>query len=459
MTELIELPPHSLEAEQAVLGALMLSNESWDRIGDIIGEADFYRADHQAIYRQLCRMIEANRPADVLTVGEALRAEAAQVDLAYLAELANAVASAANIRRYAEIVRDKSTLRKTLAAAEEIRAACHRQDGRTAGQVLDEAQAKVLALGDEDRRLKSSAQAFGKVMGEVFQMIDERARNPGALLGVSTGFVDLDGKTEGLQPGDLIIVAGRPSMGKTSFAMNIAESVVMTGRAGLVFSMEMNATQIVQRSLSSTGRIPLQRLRSGRIDQREWDKLNDAAAKLHDAPFFIDDSPALSVSEVRARARRIHRQMKGLGIIVVDYLQLMKTAGNSDNRATELGEVSRGLKGLARELNCPVVALSQLNRSLEQRPNKRPIMSDLRESGALEQDADLILFVYRDEVYHEESPAKGTAEIIIGKQRNGALGTVTLTFLGELTKFENFSGEIRYDTGPRVVRRHQFEVV
>lgn len=454
----VQLPPHSLEAEQSVLGGLMLSNDAWDRIGDVLSEADFYRQDHATIYRHICKLIEANKPADVLTVSESLRGADNAPDLLYVHALAERTPSAANIRRYAEIVRDKALLRKTIAATAEISASCYRTEGRTAGQIVDEAQAKVLALADDESRIKTSERAVGGLITEVLQLADHRSRHAGELLGMSTGYADLDAKTEGFQPGDLIIVAGRPSMGKTSFAMNVTESPALRGKAVLVFSMEMNGVQIAQRYLSSVSRVPLQKIRSGRLDQSEWGRIESANAKLHSAPLDIDDSAALSVSEVRARARRVHRLRGGLSAIVIDYIQLMKTAGGSDNRASELAEVSRGLKNLARELQCPVIALSQLNRSLEQRPNKRPVMSDLRESGAIEQDADLILFVYRDEVYHEDSPAKGTAEIIIGKQRNGPIGTVRLAFLNELTRFENYAGNIDFlPTRPQPVRRSHFE--
>jgi replicative DNA helicase len=441
----IKLPPHSLEAEQSVLGGLMLANEAWDRIGDIITLEDFYRHDHRLIYQHISRLIEANKPADVLTIAESLTLSGelnGVGGIPYLHSLAENTPSAANIRLYAEIVRERSIMRRLAQVGTEIADSAYTPQGRDARRLLDEAEAKVFEIAEAGQRSGTGFMSMSTLLGEVMTRIDDLSRNPSSVTGVATGFVDLDDRTSGMQPGDLVIVAGRPSMGKTAFSLNIAENVALDVKLPvLVFSMEMGGAQIAQRFLSSVSKVDQQRLRTGRLEQRDWDRLNNALAKLNDAPIQIDETPALNALELRARARRMHRQYGGLGLIVVDYLQLMSSAtGNGENRATEISEISRGLKALAKELKVPVIALSQLNRSLEQRPNKRPVMSDLRESGAIEQDADVILFIYRDEVYNPESPDKGSAEIIIGKQRNGPIGMVRLTFLGQNTRFENFAG-------------------
>ncbi len=443
----IRLPPHSLEAEQSVLGGLMLENSAWERIADLLGEQDFYRADHRAIWRQINALINENKPADVITVAEALDARNQLMDvggLAYLSNLAQITPSAANIRRYAEIVRERAVLRKLAEVGAEIAESASNTAGRGAGEILDAAEAKVFEIKEAGAKAQQGFQELQPLLVEVVNRIDElySRDNPSDVTGIPTGFADLDTKTSGLQPGDLVIVAGRPSMGKTAFSVNISESVVLdTGLPVAVFSMEMAATQLVMRMLGSIGRLDQHKLRTGKIADDDWHKLTSAVGRLHEAPLFIDESPGLTAMEVRARSRRLARQNGGkLGLIVIDYLQLMSgSGGGQENRATEISEISRSLKGLAKELHVPVIALSQLNRSLEQRPNKRPVMSDLRESGAIEQDADVILFIYRDEVYNPDSPDKGTAEIIIGKQRNGPIGTVRLTFLGEYTKFENYA--------------------
>ena len=448
--ESLRLPPHSVEAEQAVLGGLLLSNQSWDRIGDLISESDFYRADHRLVWRAITKLIEENKPADVLTLSEALKITGEIQDvggLAYLHQLASGTPSAANIRRYAEIVRERAIMRKLAEVGTTIADSAYSPQGREALQLLDEAETKILEIGEKGGRSSESFVEMSKVLAEVMSRLDELHRNPNAVTGVATGFVDLDEQTTGLQPGDLVIVAGRPSMGKTSLALNMAEHVALELKLPvLVFSMEMGGTQLATRLLGSVGKVDAQRLRTGRLDPGDWDRLGTALGKLNEAPLLIDETAALNPLELRARARRKKREYGGLGLIIVDYLQLMQgsDSGNNENRATEISEISRGLKAMAKELSCPVVALSQLNRSLEQRPNKRPVMSDLRESGAIEQDADVILFVYRDEVYNEDSPDKGIAEIIIGKQRNGPIGTVKLTFLGKHTRFENYSGAPGY---------------
>jgi len=446
----IRMPPNSVEAEQSVLGSLLLENSAWDRIGDLMSESDFYRADHRLIYRHISRLIETSKPADVLTVSESLERSAELANaggLSYLAALAQNTPSAANIRRYAEIVREKSITRRLAEVGTEIADSAYNPLGRDARQLLDQAESKVFEIAEQGARGKDGFIAMPPLLTKVVERIDMlyNRDDPSDVTGVPTGYSDLDEKTSGLQPGELVIVAGRPSMGKTALSLNIAEHVAL--EAGLpvaIFSMEMAATQLAMRLLGSLGRLDQHRLRSGRLLDEDWQRLTHAVGRLNDAPIQIDESAALNALEVRARARRLHRQYGKLGLIIVDYLQLMSATGNGENRATEISEISRSLKALAKELNVPVVALSQLNRSLEQRPNKRPVMSDLRESGAIEQDADLILFIYRDEVYNPDSSDKGIAEIIIGKQRNGPIGTVKLTFRGENTRFENYADPNRY---------------
>jgi replicative DNA helicase len=448
--DLLKLPPHSVEAEQSVLGGLMLDNTAWDRIADVVSEADFYRSDHRLIYRHTSRLIENGRPADVITVAESLEStqELASVGgMAYLSALATNTPSAANIRRYAEIVRERAILRKLAEVATQIADAAYSPMGRDASQILDEAESKVFEIAEQGARGRQGFQDMPPLLTQVVERIDllYNRENASDITGVPTGFVDLDRLTSGLQPGDLVIVAGRPSMGKTSLAMNFAEHVALD--AGLpvgIFSMEMAATQLVMRMLGSVGKLDQHKLRTGRLQDQDWQRLTHAVGKLNDAAIHVDETAALNPLELRARARRLYRQYKQLGLIVVDYLQLMSASSEGENRATELSEISRSMKALAKELNCPVVALSQLNRSLEQRPNRRPVMSDLRESGALEQDSDLILFIYRDEVYNPDTADKGIAEVIVGKQRNGPIGTVRLAFLGEYTRFENLADPTRF---------------
>ncbi|AMP71060.1 replicative DNA helicase [Ralstonia solanacearum] len=445
--ESLKVPPHSIEAEQSVLGGLLLDNAAWDRIADFINEFDFYRYDHRLIFHNIGKLISQAKPADVITVYEQLQAagKAEEVGgLAYLNALAQNTPSAANIRRYAEIVRDRGVLRQLVTIADEISAGAFNPQGRDVRQLLDEAESKVFAIAEEGARGQKGFLEIQPLLTQVVERIDElyHRDSQNDITGVPTGFVDLDRMTSGMQGGDLIIVAGRPSMGKTAFSLNIGEHVaVEQGLPVAVFSMEMAGTQLAMRMLGSVGRLDQHRLRTGRLLDEDWPRLTHAIQKMNDAQLFIDETPALNPMELRARSRRLARQCGQLGLIIIDYLQLMSgSGGGGENRATEISEISRSLKGLAKELNCPVIALSQLNRSLEQRPNKRPVMSDLRESGAIEQDADVILFIYRDQVYNPDSQDKGTAEIIIGKQRNGPIGTVRLTFLGEYTKFDNFTG-------------------
>jgi replicative DNA helicase len=447
--ESLRLPPHSVEAEQAVLGGLLLSNPAWDRIGDLISDSDFYRADHRVIWRTITRLVEDNKPADVLTVSESLKLSGEIGDvggIAYLDQLASSTPSAANIRRYAEIVRERAIMRKLAEVGTAIADTAYSPQGREARQLLDEAETKILEIGESGSKSSESFAKMSTLLAEVMSRLDELHKNPASVTGKATGFVDLDEMTTGLQDGDLIIVAGRPSMGKSSLALNICEHIGLELKLPVIFfSMEMGGSQLAQRLLGSVGKVDAQALRTGRLSPTDWDRLGTALGKLNEAPILIDESPGLNPLELRARARRKWREYGGLGLIVIDYIQLMVASeSGQENRATELSEISRGLKSMAKELKCPVIALSQLNRSLEQRPNKRPVMSDLRESGALEQDADMIFFIYRDEVYNEDSPDKGIAEIIIGKQRNGPIGTVKLTFLGKHTRFENYSGAPGY---------------
>jgi len=442
----LRVPPHSIEAEQSVLGGLLLDNAAWDRIADFIHADDFYRYDHRLIFQHIVKLINDTKPADVITVYEALSVsgKAEEVGgLAYLNALAQNTPSAANIRRYAEIVRDRGVLRKLITVSDEISGHAFNPQGKEVKQILDEAESKIFAIAEEGARGAQGFQEIQPLLTQVVERIDELYNRDSAsdITGVPTGFVDLDRMTSGLQPGDLVIVAGRPSMGKRAFYVNIGENVAIdSGLPVAVFSMQMGGAQLAMRMLGSVGRLDQQRLRTGRLIDEDWPRLTHAIQKMNDAQIYIDETPALSPIELRARARRLARQCGRLGLIIVDYLQLMSGNGSGENRATEISEISRNLKGLAKELNCPLIALSQLNRSLEQRPNKRPVMSDLRESGAIEQDADVILFIYRDEVYNPDSPDKGTAEIIIGKQRNGPIGTVRLTFLGKYTKFDNYAG-------------------
>lgn len=443
----IKLPPHSVEAEQSVLGGLLLEASALDKIADLMTADDFYRHEHRLIYRQIVRLSELAKPVDVITVAEALEI-AGELDkvggLPYLGSLAHNVPSAANIRRYGEIVRERSIMRKLAEVGADISSSAYNPTGRDAAQLLDEAESKVFEIAEAGSRGKQGFITMPPLLTQVVERIETLygRDNSSDVTGIATGFTDLDRMTSGLQPGDLVIVAGRPSMGKTAFSINIAENVALDSKLPVaIFSMEMGATQLAMRMLGSVGKLNQHDLRTGRLQDDDWGHLTHALGKLNDAPIHIDESAALTALEVRARSRRLHRQNGGLGLIVVDYIQLMSSnAGKaSENRATEISEISRSLKSLAKELHVPVVALSQLNRSLEQRPNKRPVMSDLRESGAIEQDADLILFIYRDEVYNSDSADKGKAEIIIGKQRNGPIGKVELAFRGEYTRFDNLA--------------------
>ena len=448
----LKVPPHSVEAEQSLLGGLLLDNQAFDKIADLVTAEDFYRDDHRRIYRHVARLIEQGKPADVVTVAESVEASEDKDRTggpAYLGSLAQNTPSALNIRRYAELVRERSVQRRLAQVATEIAESALSPSGKEVGQLLDEAESRILEVGEKGQRGTQGFEEIQPVLARVFERIDHlyHQENKSDVTGVPTGFVDLDEKTAGLQPGDLIIVAGRPSMGKTALALNVAEHVAVdNGLPVAIFSMEMSATQLAMRLLGSIARVDQHKMRTGRLADEEWSRLSTAMERLHNAPIFIDEAAALNALELRSRARRMRRQCGSLGLVMVDYLQLMSSASHNqnENRATEISEISRSLKALAKELGAPVVALSQLNRALETRNDKRPMMSDLRESGAIEQDADLILFIYRDEVYFpEKMESRGVAEIIIGKQRNGPIGKVDLTFLGEHTRFENRAREYR----------------
>ncbi len=438
----LRIPPHSVEAEQSLLGGLLLDGRAWDEIADLLADDDFYRRDHRLIFAAVRDLTATGTPVDVVTVAEQLGRHGLLDEaggMAYLGSLVSNVPSAANIKSYAAIIRDRSVLRQLIRVSTDIGNAALETEGRTVAEILDHAEQKVFDIAEQGARGKAGYRPIGDLLAEVTERIDHLYHHEGPCTGIPTGFTDFDEMTSGLQPADLVIVAGRPSMGKTTFAMNVVEHVALKSRKSVaIFSLEMPGEQLVMRLLSSLGRIDQQRIRSGKLHDEDWPRLTSAMSILGEARMFIDDTPALSPTELRARARRIKRE-HDLDMIVIDYLQLMQSPG-SENRTNEISEISRTLKAVAKELKVPVIALSQLNRGLEQRPNKRPIMSDLRESGAIEQDADLIAFIYRDEVYNEDSPDKGIAEIIIGKQRNGPIGTVRLTFLGRYTRFENFAG-------------------
>jgi replicative DNA helicase len=446
--ENLKVPPHSIEAEQSVLGGLLLSSRAWEQVADIISDTDFYREDHRLLFRAIHELSDAGRPCDAVTVTEWFesRGQVDQVDGGdYIAQLASNTPSAANVRAYAEIVREKSILRQLIDVGAEIASGAFSLEGRTSRELLEEAERAVFAIADQGQRSGSAYVSVQDMLKDAIDRIQELHEYEGEITGTPTGFKDFDKLTAGLQNSDLIIVAGRPAMGKTTFAMNIAENAAIKHEVPVaVFSMEMSALQLVMRLFSSLGSIDQTRLRTGNLDDLDWPKLTSAMNLLHKSRIFIDETASLSPAELRARARRLKRE-HDIGLIVVDYLQLMAVPGSTENRATEIAEISRSLKAIAKELNVPVIALSQLNRALEQRPNKRPVMADLRESGSIEQDADLIVFIYRDEVYNAESPDKGLAEIIIGKHRNGPTDTVKLSFQGQWLRFNNFAPEYAYD--------------
>ncbi|MBI3171729.1 MAG: replicative DNA helicase [Hydrocarboniphaga effusa] len=436
-------PPHSIEAEQSVLGGLMLNNKAYFELADRLAAADFYRSDHQIIYRAIGELIGANKACDFVTLSEHLRHQSRLDEaggVAYLGSLAVDTYSVANLLAYADIVRERSVLRSLIAAGNDIGDLGYRPEGRAPAELVDEAEQKVFAIRERGARGKTNHEAIGALVEKAEQRIETLRNNPAALAGLATGFAELDKRTSGLHPGDLVIIAARPGMGKTSLAMNIAEHVAIDRKTPVaVFSMEMSGEQLALRVLSSFGRIELAHLRSGQLSEADMSRLVSADSLIREAPLYIDETGALSPLDLRARARRLASQ-HNIKLIVVDYIQLMQVPGKQENRTNEISEISRNLKALAKELGLPIIALSQLNRAVEQRDNKRPRLADLRESGGIEQDADLVLFIYRDEMYNEASPAKGKAEIIIGKQRSGPTGHIDVAFLGQYTKFDNYAG-------------------
>ncbi|MEE8496279.1 MAG: replicative DNA helicase [Xanthomonadales bacterium] len=447
--ENLKVPPHSIEGEQAVLGGLLLSPHAWDQVADVVIEADFYREDHRLIFRAIHELNDRSKPCDAVTVTEwfEARGKADQIDGgSYINQLTSSTPSAANVKAYAEIVREKSVLRQLIDVGSEITSGVFASDGRDSKELMEAAERRVFAIAEQGMRAGSDFVTVQETIKEAIEKIQELHEFEGEITGIPTGFKEFDKQTAGLQPSDLIIIAGRPAMGKTTLAMNIAEHAAIKHDVPVaIFSMEMSSLQLVMRLFSSLGQIDQTKLRTGNLDDLDWPKLTSAMNLLHKSRIFIDETPSLSPSELRARARRLKRK-HDIGLIVVDYIQLMSVPGTKENRATEIAEISRSLKAIAKELNVPVVALSQLNRALEQRPDKRPKMADLRESGALEQDADLIIFIYRDEVYNEETPEKGKAEIIIGKHRNGPTGKIILTFQGQWLRFVNYAPEHAYPT-------------
>ncbi len=440
----LRLPPHSIEAEQSVLGGLMLDANAWDQVADRVSGDDFYRRDHKLIFEAVAGLIERSQPCDAVTLSGHLDSQGMldQVGgLSYLGSLARDTPTAANIRAYADIVRERAVLRQLISAGNSIVGNALEPEGREAREIIDDAEREVFAIAERGSRGKVGFKSVKEILPDVVNRIDELFHSGGTTTGISTGFKALDEMTSGLQPGDLIIIAGRPSMGKTTLAVNIAENAALgSGKSAAIFSMEMSSESLTLRMISSLGRINQANLRAGRLSEDDWPRIDSAMTQLGNAKIFVDETPSLTPTEIRARARRLKRE-RGLDLVVVDYLQLMQVAGNKENRATEISEISRSLKALAKELKVPVIALSQLNRGVEQRVEKKPVMSDLRESGAIEQDADVILLIYREEVYDQNTTRKGIADIIIAKQRNGPTGEVQMTFLGQYTKFENYAPE------------------
>lgn len=437
------LPPQAPEAEQSVLGGLLVDTRRWDEVADLVKSGDFYLRAHKEIFLAVKTLQEGGHPVDVVTTSEWLKNKGTLEQsggLAYLGELANRTPGTTNVTAYARIVRERSVLRALLDAAAAISDKAYQPEGLDTEALIDFAEKAVFSISDSDRRSLAGFQDIQGLLTQAVDRIEELFQSGAGITGVSTGFKDLDNLTSGLQESDLVVIAGRPSMGKTSLAMNLAENAAVGSKLPVaVFSMEMPGQQLAMRMLSSLGRINAHRVRTGQLHQEDWPRLTSAMGLLDQAPIFVDDSAALTPSELRSRVRRLTREHGKLGLVIVDYLQLMQTGESAENRTVEVSNITRALKIIAKEAQVPVAVLSQLNRGLEQRPNKRPIMSDLRESGAIEQDADLILFIYRDEVYNEDSPEKGTAELIVAKQRNGPTGTVRLTFLGEFTRFENYA--------------------
>ncbi|ATD08814.1 MULTISPECIES: replicative DNA helicase [Pseudoalteromonas] len=442
----LKVPPHSIEAEQSVLGGLMLDNEAFDRVAELVVSHDFYTRTHKLIFEAMEKLVELSQPIDLITISENLEKNNQLETIggfSYLAEIAKNTPSAANIDAYASIVRERAVVREMIGVANEIAEAGFNPEGRDSHELLDLAESKVFKIAEQRTKSTEGPQSIHSILEKTVDKIEELYQSPqDGVTGVSTGYGDLDKMTAGLQPSDLIIVAARPSMGKTTFAMNLAEHAAMTqDKPVLIYSLEMPSEQIMMRMLASLGRINQTKVRTGQLDDDDWARLSSTMGLLMEkGKMYIDDASGLTPTDVRSRARRIARDHGGISMIMVDYLQLMRVPSLSDNRTLEIAEISRSLKALAKELQCPVIALSQLNRTLEQRADKRPVNSDLRESGSIEQDADLIMFIYRDEVYNDDSLDKGTAEIIIGKQRNGPIGKVRLTFQGQYSRFDNYAG-------------------
>lgn len=444
--EALKVPPHSFEAEQSVLGGVMLDNQAWDRVAEAVVDQDFYSRPHRLIFKAMERLTSDSMPLDLITVSERLEREQeldAVGGFAYLAEIAKNTPSAANIAAYANIVRERAVVRELIGVANEIAEAGYDPEGRGSDELLDFAESKVFKIAESRADASEGPQDINSILEKTVDKIEDLYKNPqDGVTGVSSGYADLDNMTAGFQSSDLIIVAARPSMGKTTFAMNLAEHAAMTNdKPVIIFSLEMPSEQIMMRMLASLGRINQGSIRTGQLNDDDWARLSSTMGLLLEkCNMYVDDSSGLTPTELRSRARRIAKDHGGVSMIMVDYLQLMRVPSLSDNRTLEIAEISKSLKALAKELKCPVIALSQLNRTLEQRADKRPINSDLRESGSIEQDADLIMFIYRDEVYNEDSSEKGIAEIIIGKQRNGPIGKVRLTFQGQFSRFDNYAG-------------------
>jgi replicative DNA helicase len=441
----LKIPPHSIEAEQSVIGSMLIEPDTWDKVAEIVIEADFYNRSHQVIYRAILKLLAQNQPVDVITVSELLEQNDELEDaggFAYLADLAKNTPSAANVVSYAKIIKERAITRELIGVAHDIAEISYYPEGRDSTDILDFAESKVFEIAEKRTGENEGPKNIESVLGKTIDRLDALVKDGREVTGVSSGFIDLDKKTSGLQPSDLIIVAARPSMGKTTFAMNLAENAMMLEeKPVLVFSLEMPAEQIMMRMLASLSRVDQTKIRTAQLEDEDWARISNTMAMLKDKDnLFVDDSSGLTPMDVRSRARKLARECGGISMIMIDYLQLMRVPSLSDNRTLEIAEISRSLKALAKELQVPVIALSQLNRSLEQRADKRPVNSDLRESGSIEQDADLIMFIYRDEVYNESSDEKGIAEIIIGKQRNGPIGTCRLAFQGQFSRFDNYAG-------------------
>jgi replicative DNA helicase len=439
----LRTPPHSIDAEQSVLGGLLLDNRAWESVSEVLEDTDFYSHKHRNIYRAIKSLVDQEQPVDVVTVSEELEELGTLNEIggiAYLGELADMTPSTANSGAYGVIVKERSQQRRLIEAASEITLQAYEPEGKNSLDILSDAEQKIAQIAEGNRK-EGGPVIVGPLLKSTLDQLDELFNKPEGLSGITSGFTEIDNRTSGFQKADMVVVAGRPSMGKTTYAMNLVENaLIATKRPCIVFSMEMPSESIVMRMLSSIGKIDQTRIRSGKLIEDDWPRLSSAVNILKDLPLYIDDTPALTPQDMRARCRKVYRENDNdIGLVMVDYMQLMQVTGASEGRSQEISEISRSMKAIAKEFSCPIIALSQLNRSLEQRPNKRPVMSDLRESGAIEQDADIIAFIYRDEVYNEDTPDKGIAEIITGKHRNGPIGTDRLAFVGKYTRFENLA--------------------